>query len=198
MKRFDGFHCHDLGNGHTFYTGLLPPGLALEAAPFETLWQAHPAEYHVIKMHGRLVPTPRWQQAFGVDYHYTGRTNTALPLLPQLAPLLDWAREAVDKGLNGVLVNWYDGERRHYIGRHRDSTVNMVTGAPIVTISFGEERIFRLRPWRGSGATDFPARDGGVFVMPYETNRAWTHEVPHSAQRTGRRISVTIRGFVND
>ena len=117
---------------------------------------------------------------------------------PLLAPLLDWARAAVDGRLNGVLVNWYDGALRHYIGRHRDSTMNLVEGGPIVTISFGEERVFRLRPWRGSGAVDFPARDGTVFVMPYETNRAWTHEVPHSSRRTGRRISVTLRGFVTE
>jgi alkylated DNA repair dioxygenase AlkB len=171
--------------------------LTLDSAGFDTLWQIHPSEFHVIKMHGRLVPTPRWQQAYGVDYHYTGRTNTALPVPPLLAPLLDWARDAVDERLNGVLVNWYNGALRHYIGRHRDSTVNMVEGAPIVTISFGEERCFRLRPWRGSGVVDFAARDGAVFVMSYETNRAWTHEVPHSAKRTGRRISVTLRAFVS-
>lgn len=157
----------------------------------------HPAEYHVIKMHGRLVPTPRWQQAYGVDYRYTGRTNAALPVTPLLVPLLNWSRDAVDERLNGVLVNWYDGALRHYIGRHRDSTVNLAAGAPIVTISFGEERIFRLRPWRGRGTVDFAARDGTVFVMPANTNRAWTHEVPPSAKRMGRRISVTVRGFLN-
>ena len=63
---------------------------------------------------------------------------------PILEPFLTWAKEAIDGRLNGVLVNWYDGSLGHYIGRHRDSRVNMVSGAPIVTISFGEERIFRL------------------------------------------------------
>jgi hypothetical protein len=34
-----------------------------------------------------------------------------------------------------------------------------------------------------------------VFVLPYDTNQAWTHEVPHSAPIGGRRISVTLRAF---
>ena len=72
----------------------------------------------------------------------------------------------------------------------------MVVGAPIVTISFGETRRFRLRPPKGqSGLLDFEAADGAVFVMPYDTNLAWTHEVPKEAKRRGRRISITLRAF---
>lgn len=87
------------------------------------------------------------------------------------------------------------GALGHYIGRHRDSTRNMVEGAPIVTVSFGERRNFRLRPCKGKGFKDFPATDGTVFIMPYETNLAWTHEVPKSAKLRGRRISITFRAF---
>src|SRR6185295_16728567 len=56
-----------------------------------------------------------------------------------------------------------------------------LTGAPIVTISFGEKRTFRLRPWpsnRERVVRDFEAGNGVVFVIPFETNLAWTHEVP--------------------
>jgi alkylated DNA repair dioxygenase AlkB len=118
-----------------------------------------------------------------------------LPVDSQLQPFLDWAHSAVDAQLNGILVNWYDGGLRHYIGRHRDSTANLVVGAPIVTISLGEERVFRLRPWKGKGIIDFPAANGMVFVLPYETNLHWTHEVTHRTRDIGRRISVTLRAF---
>ena len=70
-------------------------------------------------------------------------------------------------------------------------------GSPIVTISFGEERTFRLRPWKGKGFTDFAATHGSVLVMPYETNLAWTHEVPARKKLEGKRISVTLRAFVD-
>jgi alkylated DNA repair dioxygenase AlkB len=201
MNELPGFESHDLGDGHTFFTGCLPAALAFGASHFDRVWEMHPADYHEIWMHGRLIRTPRWQQAYGMDYHYTGQVNRALPSPPALEPLRAWARETIDGRLNGVLVNWYDGSLGHYIGRHRDSRANMVAGGPIVTVSFGEERVFRLRPWpqaRKEQRIDFQACNGRVFVMPFETNLAWTHEVPSSSKWKGRRISVTLRVFETD
>jgi alkylated DNA repair dioxygenase AlkB len=197
MKTLTGFERNDCGNGCPFWVGRLPETLIFTSAQFEELWQMHPQEYHEIKIHGRLVKTPRWQQAYGMDYHYTGRVNVALPVPAPLAPLLSWAMENIDERLNGLLLNWYDGSLDHYIGRHRDSIKNMILGTPIVTMSFGEERIFRVRPWPCEYAgekTDHRATNGSVFVMAYETNLAFTHEVPTSSKRKGRRISATLRG----
>jgi len=114
---------------------------------------------------------------------------------PSLAPLLTWCRAPFHPQLSGLLLNWYDAEHQHYIGRHRDSTKHMIEGAPIVTISYGAARVFRLRPWRGASFRDFTAPDGAVFVLPYATNLAWTHEVPHFQRDRGRRLSVTLRAF---
>jgi alkylated DNA repair dioxygenase AlkB len=187
---------HELDAQHALYAGELPAALRWDPSLFEQAWALHPEAFHEIKMHGRLVRTPRWQQAYGADYHYTGNVNRALPVPPLLQPVHAWARAMIDERLNGLLLNWYDAEHEHYIGKHRDSTVNIVEGAPIVTVSFGGERAFRLRPWRAAAPPrDFPARDGTVFVMPWETNLAFTHEVPHSARRRGRRISLTLRAF---
>lgn len=184
-----------LPDGHTVTLGRLPAALVPDAAGLDALWQLHPPDYHVITMHGKSVPTPRWQQAYGADYHYTGRVNKALPLTPAMAPFLAWARDAVDPRLNGLLFNWYDADHAHYIGKHRDSTKHMIAGAPIVTLSLGATRLFRLRPWRGAGMVDLEVDHGSVVVIPYATNLVWTHEVPHRAADRGRRISITLRAF---
>ena len=200
ITNLSGFEAHELGHTHKLWVGRLPDTLLPGAVEFKQVWQLHPAEFHEILMHGRLVKTPRWQQAYGRDYHYTGKVNKALPVPPLLEPFLRWARQNVDEALNGLLLNWYDGQVGHYIGRHRDSILNIIPGTPIVTISLGEERMFRLRPWPTKPEAtpiDFPARNGTVFVMPWETNRAFTHEVPASTRRTGCRISVTLRGFMD-
>ncbi|AKF08588.1 alpha-ketoglutarate-dependent dioxygenase AlkB [Sandaracinus amylolyticus] len=189
------FTRHALDETHALHEGELPPALRPDAATFERLWALHPDAFHEIKMHGRLVKTPRWQQAYGADYRYTGNVNRALPVPPELEALHEWARTMIDPRLNGLLLNWYDAAHEHYIGKHRDSTINMVEGTPIVTVSFGSERAFRLRPWRAQGLRDFAVRDGTVLVMPWETNLAYTHEVPHAARSEGRRISVTLRAF---
>lgn len=193
---YQGFERTRLDESHEFFVGTLPDDLVPDEEQFEALWAMHPAEYHEIKIHGRHVKTPRWQKAYGRDYHYTGRTNAALPVTDNLMPFLRWAHEAIDPRFNGILLNWYDSFLGHYIGKHRDSVKNMIKGAPIVTISLGSERVFRLRPWRQKGnVVDFPAVNGAVFIMPFDTNRAWTHEVPHNARSVGRRISVTLRAF---
>jgi alkylated DNA repair dioxygenase AlkB len=189
------FTCHQLDEGHCFYSGGLPSELTFDENQFESLWHQHPNEFHEIMMHGRLVKTPRWQQAYGKDYHYTGNVNRALPVPQILQPLHHWCQNTIDARLNGILLNWYDGSLGHYIGAHRDSTTNMLVDAPIVTASFGQSRVFRLRPWKGKGFLDFRADHGTVFIMPYATNQAWTHEVPKAKRFQQRRISVTLRAF---
>jgi len=192
------FEGHVLDDGHHGFVGRLPEALCPGQAGFDALWALHPDNYHVIRMHGRPVKTPRWQQAYGADYRYTGRTNAALPVPTALDPFREWARRAVDARLNGLLLNWYDGRLGHSIGPHHDSTRDMVRGAPIVTISLGEARTFRLTHPGRKLTRDFAAEAGAVFVMPYDTNLAWKHAVPKLARYKGRRLSITFRAFHRD
>jgi alkylated DNA repair dioxygenase AlkB len=187
---------YDLGDGLVFHSGRLADELLWDQSLFDTAWNAHPADKHEILMHGRKVETPRWQQAYGADYHYTGRVNKALPVPPFVEPLMAWVCAEIDPRLNGALFNWYEGPG-HYIGPHHDSVRHMVVGCPIVTVSFGEMRIFRLTRGKGADARvlDFPAENRTIFVMPYDTNLAWKHSVPKSTRYVGRRISVTFRAF---
>jgi alkylated DNA repair dioxygenase AlkB len=189
------FVWHALDDTHGIWVGKVPADIALSSSEFDECWALHPAEFLLIKIQGRLVRTPRWQQAFGRDYAFSGQVTKALTAPPLLGRFIEWGRRAVDGRLNGILVNWYDGEQGHYIGRHRDSTKNLIKGAPIVTISSGESRLCRFRPWRGKGRKDFEVVDGTVIAVPYTTNLAWTHEVPAAAAQTGRRISITLRAF---
>jgi alkylated DNA repair dioxygenase AlkB len=148
-------------------------------------------------MHGKEVKTPRWQQAYGYSYEYTGSRNNALPTPEVLESFLAWGQQNVDPRLNGLLLNWYDGAAGHYIGPHRDARKGLVPDTPIVTISRGEERIFRMRPWQGDGYKDTLLSDGAVLVMPWATNLSWTHEIPKMKKYLGRRISVTLRAFAD-
>ena len=192
-----GLLCEQLDDKHCIYVGALPAEIATDAEVFARLWSQHPDTFHAIYMHGRLVKTPRWQQAYGADYRYTGQVNRALPITSDMQPFLDWSRAQVDGRLNGLLFNWYDAIQNHYIGKHRDSRQGLVMGAPIVTISLGSARIFRLRPYRGEGMRDFVVENGSVLVIPWDTNLAWTHEVPHRKSDSGQRISVTLRAFTD-
>jgi alkylated DNA repair dioxygenase AlkB len=189
------FSIHSLDDSHRFFVGRLSEELLPDLTAFQSLWELHPDDYHVIRIHGRPIKTPRWQQAYGADYFYTGSTNTALSVPAILEPLHRWARQAIDDRLSGLLLNWYDSALGHYIGPHHDSTKNMVPGAPIVTVSLGEQRIFRVTHPKLKVKRDFLAESGTVLIMPYETNSAWKHSVPKLPRHRGRRISITLRAF---
>ena len=199
------FECHDLANGCKLFTGRLPDDLIWTQEQFEAMWAARPSVRDEIRMYGDDVQIPRLQQAFEKPYQFSGKVKVPEALTPeQLVALLKWAQLNVFAGLNGILNNYYEGPHE-YIGHHRDSIANLVKDSPIMTISFGETRIFRLtRRERQSGKSvvvetrDFEATHGGIFVMPFLTNRSWYHEVPKSAKYTGRRISVTMRAFAVD
>ena len=197
MTIVESFERHSLFGHFPFLTGRLPSALEEAATTqFEELWDLHPAQSNEILIHGRMVAIPRWQQAYGRDYQFSGTVSQALPVPDILAPFLAWVRDVIDPRLNGLLLNWYDADRRHYIGAHRDSRQGLVTGTPIVTISVGAARRFRLRIPKERGFIDFEASHGTVFVMPWHTNLNVKHEVPHTARAKGRRISITARAFL--
>ncbi len=160
------------------------------------LWNSHPTEYHTLQIRGKTVLTPRWQQAYGRDYRYSGSRNNALPINGLLQPFLQWSKDNIDSRLNGLLLNWYDGQKGHYIGPHRDDIRDLQVNSPIVTISLGQERVFRMRPVRErTSCKDLLVRHGEVVIVPWETNRHWTHEVPKFKKYQGKRISVTLRAY---
>jgi hypothetical protein len=185
------YEAHVLDDSHRFFVGRLPEELRPDADEFKVLWDLRPNDYLVIQMFGRRVKTALWQQAYGADYHYTVRTNAALPVPPMLEPLRSWARRVIDDRLNGLLLNWYDGTLGHSIGPHNDSTTNLVPGAPIVTISFGEGRIFRLSHTQQKVRRDFLAEAGFSSLRPPQSvssHRGWIR-VEASPRRHSRAAS---------
>lgn len=185
----------DLDATHHIYISTGVADFQLDSIAFDEIWKIHPPNYHVLKIHGKEVKTPRWQQAYGKNYRYTGSKNNALPIPQQLQLFLAWGQKNVDERLNGLLLNWYDGHKNHYIGAHRDDTRDLYSDSPVVTISLGQERVFRMRPWKQRGFKDLTIRHGDVVVVPWVTNLKWTHEVPHFKKYEGRRISVTLRAY---
>ncbi|KAI9034109.1 oxidoreductase [Hyaloraphidium curvatum] len=180
---------------HHVLVGSLPRELLLTAAAFEDLWNLHPAEFASMTMYGRDVLAPRWSQNYGKEYRFPG-SRPAKALFPVLQRFLDWARVEIDPRLNGALVNWYDGSLEHYIGKHRDKDEGRIVGSPIVTISFGAGRTLRMRKYKGTAKKDISTADHNVIVIPWDTNKAYTHEVPK--KKGGRRISITLRAFKDD
>ena len=196
------FARYELPDGNKILMGFVPDMLRMNQEQFEALWDLQPVEPQQIRMSGRMVDIPRRQKAFGHNYQFSGQTAVAAPTPELLEPYLKWAQSTVDDRLNGMLLNWYTGTLRHYIGPHHDDTRQLFKGSPIVTISLGERRIFRLtREEKQDGRRtvvdkqEYAVDTGSVIILPWGTNLAWKHSVPHFARYRGRCISITLRAF---
>lgn len=153
---------------------------------FDTLWNLHPEEYGKVRIAGEIINTPRWQQAYIRGYDFSGMFHSALPLPKKFKQFLKWANKLIDGG--------------HYIGPHSDDERPLVAGSPILTISLGQERKFRLRyKYTKDIAQDIIVGDLTYLVMGGDTQKEFTHEIVKVGGNKGKkiapRISVTFRVF---
>lgn len=123
-------------------------GEILKDVSFDQIWNLHPENYGQVRIQGRVINTPRWQQTYGKSYSYTGMNHEALEIPDELQPLINYVNsfDYTDdcKKFNQMLINWYENGH-HYIGAHSDDTKQLVKNSSIVSITLGAERVFRLK-----------------------------------------------------
>lgn len=166
----------------------------------QTNIEYYPKEMTRVIICGRAINIPRDQVAFsdsGLEYRFSG---TAIPGKPWIKPISDIKRkieEKIGEQFNFCLVNRYkDGT--HSIGQHSDDETQLFSDAPIIAVSFGEERkmVFESKQnhaRRDKPSKTIPLQNGSVLVMHPPTNRFWTHGIPKDKFITRPRISLTFR-----
>lgn len=178
--------------------GVLPTTLVMY--DFEHLWGLHPEQFGKVKILGKVIDTPRWQQSYDHPYWYSGMMHEAPPLPEPFRPFKEWVDQLGWGPFNQVLINWY-ANGHHYIGKHSDDITQLVTRSPIVSISLGAERTFRVRRKEdGEKIIDIPMPTNSYLVMGGAMQEEFTHEVPKIAGKkgeamVGRRINITFRQF---
>lgn len=191
----------------------LPSELKATREQFEALWALHPEERGQIKLLGQLVDTPRWQQAYGKPYRFSGMDHAALAVPAEVQPYMTWANTLVEylapfgaeARFNMVLLNWYQ-DGAHYIGWHADDESDMRKNKEgetvVLSVSLGQQRQFALRPKQGQRGESLKLEmpDGCVLVMGGRCQSTHKHSVPKVAGKKGaalqRRINMTFRVFV--
>lgn len=176
-----------------------------DAQWFEEIWRLHPAEHDTIMMFGRAVPTPRFQQAYGESYRFSGNTFIALPVPEPLRACVETLQAVVADAasgrsyLRGALVNWYaDGE--HYIGPHSDGEASLLRHSPVLSLSLGAARrfVFTAKKDRPEGSVErleLLLQDGDLVVMGGTTQQTHKHALPKMKRCLKKRVSVTMRCF---
>eukprot|EP00752_Nemacystus_decipiens_P008604 g7683.t1 len=155
-----------------------------------------------ISVAGKEVLQPRLTCSFGkegVSYKYSGKILRAAPWdgMPAIQEILCKVERAVGRGpgvFNYVLLNWYrDGD--DYMGWHADDESDLDEGAPIASVSLGDERRFRFRRKNNhSEKLEFILRGGSLLIMEGSTQKHWQHHVPKRAAKEGGTAVKQVAG----
>ncbi len=159
----------------------------LEKLPFEN-------ERPVIM--GKVFEVARKSCAYGDEglaYRYSGVSKNALPWVEPLVLVRGHAEKRADCRYNFVLCNLYpDGAAG--LGWHADSERDLVKGAPIASVSLGEERTFQVRS-RASKAVVLSQtlEHGSLLLMGGTLQEHYEHQVPKRANVSKPRVNLTFR-----
>lgn len=139
---------------------------------------------------------------FGVPYTYGRgagqRTYQARPMHSTIRRIRDHITEHVAGPFEVCFLNRYDGPR-DALGWHADDSPEMDDQRPIVIFSLGASREIMFKPNDGSkdDVEVLTLEHGSICIMKAGMQDTHKHCIPKSGdQKTGTRISGTLRGFV--
>ena len=132
------------------------------------------------------------EQSYG--YFYSKQLSVAKPPPEAAQTLIEMINERFGARMNGMLINEYiDGN--NYISDHSDDEHGIDKSIGVLAISFGVERILRIKRKGVPGSVcDAPTKSCHALLMAGDDFQAkLTHGVPTSKRVTERRVSITFR-----
>lgn len=174
----------------------IPSVAKFDGDKFEQLWLLHPEEFGRIKIYGKELSTPRWQQSYLKPYWFSGMIHDPLPLPELIQELYDWVK-TINPKINQCLINWYQ-DGNHYIGPHSDDETQLLPESDIFSFSYGAERQFYIHEKNGASLRTIhkiPMPHNSLVVMRGKMQRGYKHSVPKSARVNNRRVNITFRCF---
>lgn len=163
---------------------------------FKDLRQNTPWQEEKIKMYGKEITCPRrmaWYGEEGTSYSYSGIMHHPLPFSPTLLSIKNRIEEEGKNTFNSVLLNLYrDGNDG--MSWHSDDEKELGKNPTIASISFGAERVFKLKHKTDKALkTDIILKHGSLLIMAGELQHYWQHSIPKTKRPIGERINLTFR-----
>jgi len=136
-----------------------------------------------------------WMGDDGLTYSYSGTSKTTSPWTPALMQVKERVEQQTTQRFNSCLLNLYhDGSEG--MGWHSDDEKTLGRNPVISSVSFGAERIFKLKHRKSKEVVSVLLEQGSLLIMKGETQHHWVHTMPKSKKVTTPRINLTFRQFV--
>ena len=147
-------------------------------------------------------------------YRYESQKDIVYPDVKPWPPILEQFRDKIfeitGQRCNHCVINQYRGNSRFgymylnkcivsltdnndHIGYHFDKTGDFVNNSNVITLSFGGERILRLKHNKQKLTEDIHLKAGSLFVLGWKTNSLWKHSIIKTKRHCDRRVSLTYR-----
>ncbi|MGR9115587.1 MAG: alpha-ketoglutarate-dependent dioxygenase AlkB family protein [Gammaproteobacteria bacterium] len=166
---------------------------------FSSLLQELAWQEEEIIIFARKLKVPRlmcWYGDIDACYTYSGVKHAPLPWTDVLSSIRRKVELACDHAFNSVLANLYrDG--RDSMGWHADKEKELGINPLIASLSFGDERLFRISHNKTRNKLDLVLGHGDLLIMAGVLQHHWRHSVPKTQQRKTERINLTFRKIIH-
>lgn len=163
---------------------------------FRVLRERIPWQQDKIKVFGKTFPQPRLTSLYGNNekpYTYSNITMFPNMLEGELQEIKEKVDEKVGEIFTTCLLNLYrNGQDSN--GWHADDEKELGPNPTIASVSFGQERYFRLRHKNDkSQKHKILLEHGSLLLMQGTTQHHWEHQIPKTSKKIGERINLTFR-----
>ncbi|MEE9413085.1 MAG: alpha-ketoglutarate-dependent dioxygenase AlkB [Methylococcales bacterium] len=148
-----------------------------------------------LKMMGKQIIAPRlvcWYGDNNAVYTYSGITHKPAPWIPVLSQIKQQIDQFSGFEFNSVLANLYRNGQDS-MGWHADKEKSLGVNPVIASVSFGAERLFKLRHNKNHQAVDIKLEHGSLLIMAGCLQHHWRHCLPKTRNQIAPRINLTFR-----
>ncbi len=163
---------------------------------FQYLLKNVPWQQDDIKIFGKTYKQPRLTALFANNkepYSYSNITMHPHPFTKELLTIKSKVESVICANFTTCLLNLYrDGQDSN--GWHADNEKELGENPIIASVSFGAERLFKLKHREDSRLKkDLILQNGSLLIMKGETQHRWLHQIPKTKKEIGKRINLTFR-----
>lgn len=149
-----------------------------------------------ITIFGKTHKQPRLTALYASNnntYSYSNITMKPLKFTPTLELIKTKIETKTKQQFTTCLCNLYrDGQDSN--GWHADNEKELGQNPIIASVSFGAERLFKLKHRTDKTLKhDIVLQHGSLLIMQDKTQHHWLHQIPKTRKITSERINLTFR-----
>lgn len=149
-----------------------------------------------ITVFGKTYKQPRLTALYAnnkENYSYSNIIMTPHAFTKELLTIKHKVETIIDLNFTTCLLNLYrNGQDSN--GWHADNEKELGTNPIIASVSFGAERLFKLKHRQDkSQKKDIVLQHGSLLIMKGETQHHWLHQIPKTKKEIGNRVNLTFR-----